>query len=272
MLASRPPLPALRPFVRLLWAGLVREDAGAAPWREHVAPTGCMHLVLRPGAPPLRLFAGADDLRGATFGHAVVGGARTGFYVKEAGTPGWSVGAQLEPGSAMALFGVPAGELAERHTLLADLWGREAQSCLDRLQAATTPQACMATLEALLLERLRDAPLLHPAVAAAVAVLAGGGRVQDAVAASRFSHRHLVERYRAAVGLAPKQHARVLRLQTALATLVLPRASFAQVAAEAGYADQAHFTREFGAFTGVTPTEWRLARPLHAHHVPRRGA
>src|SRR5688572_22700531 len=132
MLASRAPCPALRPYVRLVWAGAAAPALGLAPYREHVLPTGCMHLALRVGGPPLRLFDGMADTEGRTVGHAVVGGARAGYYVREAGLPGWSVGAQLEPGAAAVLFGAGADALAECHTSLDALWGRDCALLLER--------------------------------------------------------------------------------------------------------------------------------------------
>jgi AraC-like DNA-binding protein len=44
--------------------------------------------------------------------------------------------------------------------------------------------------------------------------------------------------------------------------------SLAAVAMEAGYSDQPHFNREFREFAGLTPEQYRLARPLSANHVP----
>lgn len=55
-----------------------------------------------------------------------------------------------------------------------------------------------------------------------------------------------------ATGLTPKTYQRVRRLQRFLA--LVPRASgLADAAAEAGYSDQAHMTREVKALTGQTP-------------------
>jgi AraC family transcriptional regulator len=58
-------------------------------------------------------------------------------------------------------------------------------------------------------------------------------------------------------------------LQRALA--VLRRAeepNLATVALACGYADQAHFTREFVRITGMTPKTYLSAAPLHTNHVP----
>jgi AraC-like DNA-binding protein len=265
MMESRAPCPALRPYVRLLWAGTPAADT---PHREHVLPTGCMHLALRVGGPPLRLFDGPGDEQGRTMGHAVVGGARAGFYVREAGLPGLSVGAQLEPGAAAVLFGPGADALSESHTPLDALWGRASDWLLERLAEAGSPRQCLALLEAELLARLAPRRAMHPGVGAALAVLRQGASVDQAVRASGLSHRHLVLRFRAAAGLAPKQHARVLRLQAALEQLARAEPSTAVLAADTGYADQSHFSREFRLFAGLTPGEWRAARPAHPHHVP----
>jgi hypothetical protein len=123
MLATRVPRPSLRPFVKVLWATeQTRAPQFIASAREHVLPTGSMHLVFRLSDPPLRLFDGVEDTDGHTLGHAIVGGARSTFYVRDISTPSCSVGAQLHPGAAESLFGATAEELAERHTRLEDLW------------------------------------------------------------------------------------------------------------------------------------------------------
>lgn len=265
---ARPPIAPLRPFVRLLWAGFT-PLASARPGREHVLPTGHMHLALRWGGPPLHLLGGAQRSEIESPGHAVVGGARTGYYAKQGGTHGWSVGAQLEPGAAGALLRTSAADLAERHTALADVCGPGAVAeLMECLQAQGDPAACLQVLERWLLARMATQVRgLHPAVAAALASLHGGAQVQQAVAASGLSHRHLIARFREATGLAPKQHARVLRLQLALAGLATPGLQAAGIAADAGFADQAHFTREFRELTGVTPTDWLRSAPAQRNHV-----
>ena len=59
---QRAPSPALRPFVRILWVSEGdRGSASGAEQREHVLPTGEVHIVFRLAGPALRLFDGPDD-------------------------------------------------------------------------------------------------------------------------------------------------------------------------------------------------------------------
>src|SRR5262249_3970784 len=73
-----------------------------------------------------------------------------------------------------------------------------------------------------------------------------------------WSRRHLAERFRREIGLAPKVAARVLRWEHACAMLARPgrRSRLADVAADCGYADQSHLTREWVALSGLTPRAW----------------
>ncbi len=88
-----------------------------------------------------------------------------------------------------------------------------------------------------------------------------GGRVRiDSLARqSALSRRSLQIRFRAAVGLTPKQFARLTRLQATLRALGEGEASVADVANEGGFADQAHATRELRRVTGLTPVRLRGA-------------
>jgi AraC-like DNA-binding protein len=72
-----------------------------------------------------------------------------------------------------------------------------------------------------------------------------------------FSERQLRRRFDHAVGYGPKILQRILRLRRFLAG---PGEDIAAAAIDAGYADQAHLTRECRALTGLAPSEWVSAR------------
>ncbi len=276
---TRPPGPALRPFVKALWttdewpAPVGRSSVPAAP-RERVLPTGGVSLVFRLSEHPLRIF---EEPSGAarTIGHAIVGGPRSAFYVRDVSRPAASVGAQLLPGAASLLLGVAAAELAERHTPLEDLWGAEAGEWRARLAEARSAERRLELFEALLLSRhltrFRCVRRVHPAIARALEQFRASAPVAEAARGSGYSHRHFIALFRETVGLGPKQFCRVLRFQRVLERARLaPDAPWAALAFDAGYSDQSHFSREFHAFSGITPGRYRTIGPAAPNHVPER--
>lgn len=273
MLLTRPAPPALRAVVRELWASApaapARERPGA---REHALPTGCMHLVFRLSGPPVRLFDSDADCAGRSVGYAVVGGARERFHVRDVSVPTRGIGALLRPGAGTALFGVPDGALAGMHTPLDALWGREADTALERLHALDSLPAQLDLLAALLAERLHaPAAGLHPAVAQALRSLGHrDATVAAAVAASGYSHRRFIALFQQHTGLTPKAYARLQRLDRVLALAADGSRAWAQIALDAGYADQSHLSRDFGAFAGASPSAWRRgAAPESPRHLAR---
>lgn len=265
---SRPPRARLSPFVKLVWASET-PSTPIAP-RERVLPTGDAHLVFRLSGPPLRLFASLDDTAGHTFGHAIVGGPREGFYLRSIAEPTTSVGAQLRPGALALLAGVPAHELHDRHVALEDLpaWGpRACDAMRAELLSLPTAAARLDVFERVLSERLPPVRGVHPAIAHALQAIAEQKAITQIVEETGYSHRHFLDLFTHAVGLTPKRYARIVRFQDALRGLTT-EAPLTDVTYEAGYGDQPHFTREFRAIAGLSPTEYRRLGPANANHVP----
>jgi AraC-like DNA-binding protein len=235
--------------------------------REHVLPTGSMHLVFRLAGEPLRLYDGPGEQR-RSVGLAVVGGSRSTYYTREVSSPSFSVGALLRPGASELLFDATAVELSERHTRLEDLWGPAAGIAEEQLLEAGEPGRQLEILESLLAERLPVVRGLHPAIAQALERLDESASVRAVVDESGYSHRHFVALFRRAVGLPPKVYSRVLRFQRALRHAASGSPDpWASMALDAGYSDQAHFNRDFLEFSGLTPTAYREAAPRFPHHV-----
>ncbi|MFD9337646.1 helix-turn-helix domain-containing protein [Streptomyces sp. NPDC060028] len=210
---------------------------GAVLWRAAgaggaaVLPDGCMDLLWVDGR---LLVAGPDT--GPHRAGEVAGSAFAGL--------------RLAPGTAPALLGVPARELRDRRVELADLWpGPEVRRLAERIASYGDP---CAGLERLALARAALSGPPDPLAAEAAARLGAGEAVAAVAAAVGLGERQLHRRSLDAFGYGPRTLGRVLRLQRALALARrgLPQA---EVAHRAGYADQAHYTREVRALAGTTP-------------------
>ena len=162
----------------------------------------------------------------------------------------------LEPPAVRALLGVPAGELAGRTVALDDLLGLDAARLAERLHAAPDAPARFAVLDEVLHRALsRARPPQRPDVERAWGLLRdSGGRVRiEALArALGCSRRHLAKRFAEDVGVSPKVAARLIRFEEVRGRL--GSVPLARLAAEHGFADQAHLSREFRELTGAPPT------------------
>jgi len=230
--------------------GAVRRMVG---WRERGAPlrrlepaTTVMPMILMLGprisidGDPIGSFAAGPYLRPVVTEHA---GEQEGIQV------------DLEPLAARRLLGMPMSELAERCVPLDDLVGEQLTDWV--ADAPEWPER-FARVESALRRRLADSEPVRPEVAWAVNRLRGSAgrvRVEQLARELGWSRRHLAAQFRDAVGFTPKTMARVIRFEQTLERLRAGEA-LADVAYDAGYADQAHLNRDFRAFTGLAPTEY----------------
>lgn len=233
------PPAALARHVLCTWSQTI--GTGEAWHAQRVLPDGCADIVWIGERPPL-----------------VAGPATRPVDVPL--PPGTSViGVRLRPGAAAQVLGPPASALADRDTSLGEIWRHDDELLSARITDAAASAARLALAARALSRRLVDAPPCDPVPAAAVAWLARHpqGRIERLAGALDLSGRQLHRRFVGAVGYGPKIFQRVLRLQRLLALAGRPRAEragLADLAADAGYADQAHMSREVQALAGRRPS------------------
>lgn len=161
--------------------------------------------------------------------------------------PGTGVfGVRFRLGAAGAALGWPAEEFLDAYVPVEAVWGPEA---VERVAFGGLP-ALVAEVRARV-----QAPVDPLARAAALGLARSGARVDALGNALGLSERQLRRRFAQAVGYGPKTLARVLRFQRFLALAGGGSEDLARLALSAGYADQAHLTRECRRLAGRTPLE-----------------
>lgn len=237
------PAPAgLRDAVACLWASVVPGDGAG---ESLVLPDGCSDLIWEQGTG------------------AYVAGPDTAA-VRTTSRPGTVfVGVRFRPASGGPVLGVPLSELRDQRVDVTDVLSAAGETAgtlavrraVAELAGDSAPaEAAVAVLElagCLIAERRAD-----PAVERAAVLLGGSrARAQTIAAEAGLSERQFRRRFHAAAGYGPKTLQRVLRFQRFVQRVdAAPGAvDLAAVAAETGYADQAHLTRECKALSGLTP-------------------
>ena len=168
----------------------------------------------------------------------------------------------LTPLGTRRLLGLPMHELAGRTVALEDLLPGAAELA-ERVREAGGWAARFDLVEDFLVRRLADTPESPRELdwAWRRLVRSGGREPVGRIAAElQWSPGRLIDRFREHVGLAPKAAARVIRFDRAVAALGSGVPRIAEVAAQCGYADQAHLNREFRELAGQTPGELLAAR------------
>ena len=253
-----PPLAALAPFVEKVWTLEGRADPAGPP--QPVLPDGRCELVIHFGDPfalvtpagferqPSIIFAGqlSSQLLLHPSGHVAIAGIR------------------FHPHGAAGLLRVPQKQLHGPPMPLEDL----DTALADRLSVvqdrARDVESAAHEAQRALLGRV-SLDWIDPRVAHAVSLIdRARGRVSiERVALSAgVTRRHLENRFLDQVGITPKRLARIARFQHALQLLEDDRAPRpgAYAAAECGYADQAHFIRDFRTLAGCAPGEHLLRK------------
>jgi AraC-like DNA-binding protein len=169
------------------------------------------------------------------------------------------LGVRLQPANSNAAWPGAAGRYRDR---IVDLGGLD--TSFARSLAAAARRFVRGETASLwkLLEKVIGLIDIDERMAIAVRrIEARGGliRIDGLARQSALSRRAFQMRFRAAVGLAPKEFARLTRLQATLRALDHAEAKVADVANESGFADQAHATRELRRVTGLTPARLRAA-------------
>jgi AraC-like DNA-binding protein len=254
---ERLPAPELAGHVASVWA--LQIGGKGAAYEHRTVPNGSVEISYEIGSDVLRV---SGPQRDPTVARVL---------------PGTTViGMRLRPGLAESTLGLPVSELVGLEVELDGLWA-DATTLGERLAEAGPARRAALLLEKEVTRRLASAAAPDPIVLAAV------GRLQPWVPSSvgeqtaglYISTRQLRRRFVAALGYGPKTFQRIVRFQGFLALAQGYRGrrfDLARFAQQAGYADQAHLTRESVALAGLPPRAflvemWRSCGPSHDHEA-----
>ncbi|HET8937196.1 MAG TPA: helix-turn-helix domain-containing protein [Polyangiales bacterium] len=208
---------------------------------------------------------------------AEVVGLRTGRFGNCRTGRGQFFVAQFRAATLQPLLGAAMSSLTDRAVPVASVLGPRADAWVSALCRARSPEAELELTEAFLREVI---PVLPPPVAAMRDLVERIGadstvcRVQRVAELASLDMRTLQRRFRKYVGAHPKWVIQRYRLQEAAQQLrAATPVALSRLAADLGYADQAHFARDFRRVMGHPPGHFtRTAGPydLGAMKSPAR--
>ena len=237
---ERAPHGTLREHVRSVWVNDLSESQNE--W-VRVVPDGCADI----------LWTGRSLVVAGPDSQSILDRLPRGAVV---------VGVRFHPGAASPWLGLPLSEIANSRVPLAEFWREDATRLFAKASASGSAPEIALALEAVLLKRLTEVGLADRQVAflrraAGDHCYPAGVRLDRLAAHMGISERTLRRRCLDAFGYGFKTLDRVLRFQRffrlAAQTSI---GGLAELAARAGYADQAHMTREVQRMSGATASEF----------------
>lgn len=264
------PEPPLAQFVENIW---YVQDSEPGYSREKILPDGAIELIIDLDSAPKKIFASETSEEFRTCSKAWISGERTRFLI--IGTDNAAmIGIRFRPGGAYPFFRFPISELSEDVTELDLIWGSLVSDIRDQLLELSSPEARLLALEGFLLQQARRSLELNRAISFAVHKLQHSPQflaIRDLAQTIGITQKHLITQFERIVGLRPKSFARVCKFQKVVNLIESEtEIDWTRIANDCGYYDQAHFIKEFQAFSGLNPSTYLAQRGEYVNFVPVR--
>lgn len=251
------PSPALAADMECFWYRTFTGGPDDISPLQHRVPLGMPEIVVHANGNASYLHFGEPDFRDIPVA-AVVGIHREGAAWKVRGTTK-RFGIRLKPESILRLFKVPATSLFNRYTDVDTFFGRSLNSLVDQLMGEEDPAALVRITGEYLSRQLRHMDQERNYLAEATRIIhqSKGDITLEALSHSLYvSERQLQRSVKEILGTSPKTYTRIVRFRHAYTYLQRQkdRLSWTDLTYHCGYADHAHFIKDFQNFLGRIPT------------------
>ncbi|MFI7438650.1 DUF6597 domain-containing transcriptional factor [Nonomuraea indica] len=235
--ARQAPCPAMSPYVEHFWV-VTWTDLGE-PYEQRIVSHPTVNLTI------------TGDF------HRIAGVIRGGFSYTMRGS-GRAIGTRFRPGGFRPFLDGPVSQLTDRFVEIGEMYGAAGATLVQQVLAEPDARSAIALIETFLLDLRPERDPLAEEIAAVVETAetdVSVTRVDELAARSGRSVRSLQRLFRDYVGIGPKWVIRRFRLHEA-AERIHDGRDLATLAAELGYTDQAHLTRDFTAAVGTSPAAY----------------
>lgn len=248
------PVKYLQPFVELFWKAdfnVTKEPM----LKQQVVPNGFLELIIHLSdhhcdLPVVEKWSQSPN-------YTIIGLYTQPYEVRFSNLVN-TFGIRFKPEGIYNLFGVPASLFSESYEDMELVLGPSFREYSSRLMEAAGPDQMLKLTEQYLLKQLEknNSELTYVNHAAEIIRNADDfNKIEEIPGKVYVSLRQLEREFKKKIGTTPKRYMRIARLNEVHKKLESDRElELTQVAFDCGYADQAHFIRDFKSIMGVKPT------------------
>jgi AraC-like DNA-binding protein len=267
---ERSPHPALAPYIKTFWYAC---DSTATHRHERVLPNGHAQVVISLARDYLTdANHPTDPLRHTPA--AMFLGLYSRHQHIDTIDLAELIGILFHPGGTLPFFPDNTHLFTNCETSLEALWGNAAANLRNDLREAPTPTQKFDLLDFSLHHRLSESkhPRRTPILDYALTHLRRAPGTTTIAALTRdigISPRHLSQLFREQIGVSPKLYCRIQRFQQAVQHMHRgDDIHWTELALTCGYYDQSHFSNDFRAFSGLSPSTYSATQRRWSNHIP----
>lgn len=261
------PSEALKPYVDCYWYQAFDSGLNMETPLQRCVPLGMTEIIFHLDRQKCVVFANGewkelpDVFVVGVYKDAVIWKSHTDCKV---------FGIRLRPEAFQHLFSIPAAAIVNNYTDIHTFLGRDISCFTEKILGETLVSNLIAAAENFLLSQqkhtLRSSSYFEQG-ARLIRASRGNITIEDLSAELCISERQLQRQFKESIGMGPKAYLRIIRFRHAYEYMQHNPGSFSwtDVSYDFGYADQAHFIKDFKQYTGAVPT----AMVLHNEQYPQ---
>lgn len=240
---------------------------------EKFLPDGSMDLLIDLTDTPKKLYHNEEGSSYTNFKKSWISGMKTEYILIDASVS-CMIGVHFKPGGAYPFFDLPVSELNDKTIETDLLWNTSIHSLRDTILNTAEIDDKFQRLEAFFLQKGKNRLEPNKLVSFAIGQLQQAPQVwtiKNLTQKTGVTQKHLINLFKRYAGLSPKLFARISKFQKVIAEVEKQKEiEWAPIAYECGYYDQAHFIREFQAFSGINPSAYLVQKGQYKNYIPVR--
>jgi AraC-like DNA-binding protein len=254
------PQGVLGEFVRFFWS-LEAEVQGMEPFVHRALPDNCVELIFY--CKGKLAISSSEGEEGNTFASGVFGQAQK-YRLFKTERNFHLFGVYLYPYSFKMLFDLPAHHLRNEKIDTETFCGLKGKMLEEQIMLADTDDQRIHFASNFLHERIRMIRSHDRAFVRNLKSVIDNERILSISSFAddcNLSRRQFERKFIEFSGFSPKDFFNVARFKKVVKEIEQRRKPLAQIAIDAGYYDQSHFTNEFKRFSGYSPREYSINYP-----------